>query len=148
MHTHEDNGALYNLLCVELGMKDAWVEYHNNGDYFNMYNWHISGLPAWGNWDSVERFMYKSGGGVDLVVSDFRFVEVYDENGNTVSDHAAAECEFTFIKTEDFKENTQELTVAEPAKNSFIHKLMWFVTVLVKVFSDIGNLPELLKELG
>ena len=148
LHSCEDNSALYNILCVELGMKDAWVEFHNNGDYFNMYNWHISGLPAWGNWDSVERFMYKSGGGVDLVVSDFRYVEVYDSNGKVISDHAAAECDFTFIKTEDFVENTQELSVTSPVKNNFIQKLMWFITAFVKILSDIGNLPELLKDIG
>ena len=147
IHTHEDNRSLYNTLYLECGLKDAWVEYHNNGDYFNMYNWHITGLPAWGNWDSVERFMYKSGGGVDLVVSDFRYTFVKDDSGKNVSDHAAAECDFTFIKTADFVENTQELYVGSAPKNKFIHNLMWFLTALVKVLSDIGNLPELLKEL-
>ena len=148
LHSQEDGNALYNILCVELGMKDAWVEYHNNGDYFNMYEWHVSGLPAWGNWDSVERFMYKPGGGVDLVVSDFRYVEVCDDNGKVISDHAAAECDFTFIKTEDFAENTQGLEVTSPVKNNFIQKLMWFITAFFKILSDIGNLPELIGELG
>ena len=147
IHTHEGNRSLYNALYLECGLKDAWVEYHNNGDYFNMYNWHISGLPSWGNWDSVERFMYKSGGGVDIVISDFRYAQVTDDSGKAVSDHASAECDFTFIKTEDFVENTQELYVGKPAKNKFIHNLMWFITALIKVLSDIGNLPELLKEL-
>ena len=147
IHTHEDNGALYKTLYEQCGLKDAWVEYHNNGDYFNMYNWHISGLPAWGNWDSVERFMYKSGGGVDLVVSDFRYVEVTDDSGKVISDHAAAECDFTFIKTEDFVENTQQLEVSKPEGYDFIHRFVWVLRVLFMVFSDIGNLPELLKEL-
>lgn len=147
MHVHEDDGALYKTLYEECGLKDAWIEYHNNGDYFNLYKWHISGLEAWGNWDSVERFMYKSGGGVDIVVSDFRYVEVCDDNGNAISDHSAAECDFTFIKTEDFVENTQELKVTDSPKKDFIHRLMWFVTALMKVLSDIGNLPELLKEI-
>ncbi len=148
LHSGENNNALYNILCVELGMKDAWVEYHNNGDYFNMYKWHVSGLPSWGNWDSVERFMYRAGGGVDLVVNDFRYVEVYDSNESVISDHAAAECDFTFIKTEDFVENTQELTVTKTSGNNFIHKLMWFFKALFKILSDIGNLPELLKDIG
>ena len=146
IHTHEDNRSLYNTLYIDCGLKDAWVEYHNNGDYFNMYNWHISGLPAWGNWDSVERFMYKSGGGVDIVIDDFRYVEVSDDSGKVISDHSSAECDFTFIKTEDFTENTQELKVGQAPKDKFIHNLMWFLTALVKVLSDLGNLPELLKE--
>lgn len=146
IHTHEDDGSLYKTLYLECGLKDAWMEYHNNGDYFNLYNWHITGLPAWGNWDSVERFMYKPGGGVDVVVSDFRYTQVVADDGTVASDHNAAECDFTFIKTDDFVENTQELQVTKPTKNNFIQKLMWFVTALIKVLSDLGNLPELLKE--
>ena len=146
IHTHEDDGALYKTLYLECGLKDAWIEYHNNGDYFNLYNWHISGLPAWGNWDSVERFMYKSGGGVDVVVSDFRYTQVFNGDGEVASDHAAAECDFTFIKTEGFVENTQELKVAKSDRNDFIHNLIWFVTAFIKVISDLGNLPELIKE--
>lgn len=147
IHSREDNDSLYNILYKQCGLKDAWVEYHNNGDYFNMYNWHISGLSAWGNWDSVERFMYRSGGGVDIVVSDFRYAQVSDDSGKIVSDHAAAECDFTFIKTADFVENTQSLETVKATKNDFIHSLMWIVTAFFKVLSDIGNLPELLKEL-
>ena len=147
MHTHEDNGALYKALCVELGFKDAWVEHHNNGDYFNMYDWHMTKLPAWGNWDSVERFMYKSGGGVDLMVEDFRFVSVKDAAGETVSDHAAAECDFTFIKTEEFKENTEELQVVTTTPNTFLYRVKWFFKALAMILSDLGNLPELLKEI-
>ena len=148
IHTHEDNGALYNTLYVECGLKDAWVEYHNDGDYFNMYKWHTSGLSAWGNWDSVERFMYKSGGGVDLVVDDFRYTNVTDANGKAISDHAAAECDFTFIKTEDFVENTQELYEVEASGNGFLNRIRYILQALIKILSDLGNLPELLKELG
>ena len=146
MHTHEDNGALYETLCVEGGFKDAWIEFHNNGDYFNVYNWHITGLPAWGNWDSVERFMYRPGGGVDIVVSDFRYVEVTDNNGNPVSDHSSAECEFTFIKTEDLAENTEELEIVAPAELNLLQRFMIIIETLIKIFSDISNLPELIEE--
>ena len=148
MHSHEDNGALYKTFCVELGFKDAWIEYHNDGDYFNMSDWHSSGLSAWGNWDSVERFLYRSGGGVDLTVSDFRYTWVTDDSGKNVSDHAAAECDFTFIKTADFKENTQELHQISSSGSNILNTFKWILKVLTLVFSDLGNLPELLKELG
>ena len=146
MHVHENNGALYNTLHVECGLKDAWIEHHNNGDYFDLYKWHISGLPAWGNWDSVERFMYKSGGGVDVDVSDFRYVEVYNENGKPISDHVAAECDFTFIKTPEFVENTQELQVNNKPQNTFLRLIKWIFKDLIMIISDIGNLPFLIKE--
>lgn len=147
IHTHEDDGALYKTLYLECGLKDAWIEHHNGGDYFDLYKWHITDLPAWGNWDSVERFMYKPGGGVDVVVSDFRYVEVTDDNGKVISDHSSAECDFTFIKTTDFVENTQKLQVTIDSGNDFIYRLKWILRALIMVFLDIGNLPELLKEL-
>ena len=147
IHSHEDNGALYEILYRDCGLKDAWVEYHNNGNYFDMYKWHISGLPSWGNWDSVERFMYKPGGGVDIVVSDFRYVEVYDDNGKVISDHSSAECDFTLIKTSYFVENTQQLNKTEPTGNDFVYKLKWLWSALVMILSDLKNFPELIKDL-
>ncbi|MBE6821178.1 MAG: hypothetical protein E7516_09040 [Ruminococcaceae bacterium] len=147
MHTHEDDGALYKTLYLQCGLKDAWIEYHNNGDYFNLYDWHITGLPAWGNWDSVERFMYKSGGGVDIVVKDFRYVEVCNDDGEAVSDHSSAECDFTFIKTADFVENTQKLRTVENTGNGLLHRIKWILKDLIMILSDLRNLPGLLKEL-
>ncbi|MBO5859806.1 MAG: endonuclease/exonuclease/phosphatase family protein [Clostridia bacterium] len=147
MHVHEDDGALYKTLILQCGLKDAWTEYHNNGDYFDFYNWHVSGLVAWGTWDSVERFMYKSGGGVDIVVSDFRFVNVYDKNGKAISDHASAECDFTFIKTEDFVKNTQELQIIKTSENNFLNNLKWIFKALIMILSDLHNIPELIKEI-
>ena len=146
MHTHEDDGALYKTLYVECGLKDAWIEYHNDGDYFNLYKWHITGLPAWGNWDSVERFMYKSGGGVDVVVSDFRYVEVRDDTGKVISDHSSAECDFTFIKTTDFVENTQKFQINNVSPDTFFNRIKWIFKDLVMILSDLYNFPELLKE--
>ena len=90
--------------------------------------------------------MYRSGGGVDIVVSDFRYVNVSDDNGNLISDHAAAECDFTFIKTEDFVGNTQHLEVVKSG-NNFMHRIMWFFKALFLVLSDIDNISELLNEL-
>ena len=147
LHGREDNYSLYNILCVELGMKDAWVEYLNGGDYFNMSEWYATGVPSWGNWDSVERFIYRAGGGVDLTVSDFRYVNVSDDSGKTVSDHAAAECEFTFIKTADFTENTQDLRTVPAPLSDFIYRIKWFFKALFMILSDLENLPELLKDL-
>lgn len=146
MHVHEDDGALYKTLYLECGLKDAWIEHHNNGDYFNLYKWHISGVEPWGNWDSVERFMYRAGGGVDIVVNDFRFVEVCGENGKAASDHSSAECDFTFIKTEDFVENTQKLQTVKTTKNNFIYRINRIIRDLIMILSDLRNIPELIKE--
>ena len=147
LHYAEDNGALYNIFCAELGLKDAWVEFKNEGNYFDYSKWFATGELAWGNWDAVERFMYRAGGGVDITVSDLRYVDVNNSDGKAVSDHAAAECDFTFIKTADFVENTQELEVVKTSGSNFLNKLMWFFKALIMILSDLGNLPELLKDL-
>ncbi len=145
LHSREADSSLYKIFCQELGMKDAWVEFHNGGDYFNMSDWYNTGLPSWGNWDSVERFMYRAGGGVDITVSDFRYVNVSDDSGKLLSDHASAECDFTFIKTEDFTENTQELETVGKSSFGFFRQILWIFKVLAMVLTDVGNLPEILK---
>ena len=91
--------------------------------------------------------MYRAGGGVDITVSDLRYVDVNNADGKAVSDHASAECDFTFIKTSDFVENTQELEVVKTSGSNFLNKLMWFFKALIMILSDLGNLPELLKDL-
>ena len=148
LHSNENNSSLYRILYQQCGLKDAWVEYHNEGDYFNFSKWFETGLVAWGNWDPVERFMYKSGGGVDIVVDDFRCVRVYDDNGLSVSDHASAECDFTFIKTEDFEENTQELNVVKTSINDLFYRIKWFFKALFLIFSDFDNISGIIGELG
>ncbi len=147
LHGREEDSSLYRIFCEELGMKDAWVEVLNGGDYFNMSEWYNTGLPAWGNWDSVERFMYRAGGGVDVIASDFRYVDVTDGSGKVISDHASAECDFTLIKTEDFIENGQELEEVGPTGLEFFRQILWVFKVLAMILTDIENLPELLKEL-
>ena len=81
------------------------------------------------------------------LLKDFRFVSVKDADGESVSDHAAAECDFTFIKTEEFKENTEKLQVVTTTPNTFLYRVKWFFKALAMILSDLGNLPELLKEI-
>ncbi len=147
MHRHVDNGNMYEYFYEQCGLKDAWVEVHNGGDYNNFYQWHISGMEAWGNWDSVERFMYKSGGGVGVIATDFNFIEVTNENGNVISDHSAAECEFTFIKTDGFVENTQQLEVTEKTGSNFINNIKWIFKDLAVILSNLDELFLAISEL-
>jgi hypothetical protein len=89
-----------------------------------------------------------SSSGVDIVIDDFRYTNVTDDSGKAVSDHAAAECDFTFIKTADFTENGDGLEVNKTSIDNFFYRLKWILRALVKVLSDLGNLPSLLEELG
>lgn len=125
------------------GLKEAWVELNNNGDYVNFdtffENYGGSYSQCWGVWDSVEKFMYKNGGGVEIKPESFTYTWIEDANGVRISDHAAAECVLTFTKTADFVENTQELTVV-PAKNYFLNTLVWFIKDLVLVLQHWDEL--------
>ncbi len=147
LHYFEEDAALYNIFCEQLGMKDAWVEFCNDGNYKDFSKWFATGVTAWGNWDAVERYMYRSGGGVDIEVSDLRYVAVTKADGTAVSDHNSAECDFTFIKTEDFVENTEELSVVKTPATNFFNQIYWFFKALMMIFSDIDNLPSILEEL-
>lgn len=149
MHTHEANSDMYGIFIKECGFKDAWVEVLNDSDYYNMHKWHISGLPAWGNWDSVERFFYKGTDGVTVLATDFEFIEVLDSNGKPVSDHSAAACEFTFFKTDAFEENTQKLEVVTESTDTLAKTLEWLwkdfinaLTHLDQIFTAIARVIE------
>lgn len=122
----------------QLGLKNAWTEIHNAGNYEDYSEW-ISTGDNWGKWDSVEMFLYKSGGGVELNVTDFAYHFLEDENGMRLSDHAAATAVFTYEKTDSFVENTQKMQVtkADPVKLCF--------TYVVNIFADLMKIFQVPK---
>lgn len=149
MHTHEANSDMYGIFIKGCGFKDAWVEVRNDSDYYNMHKWFESGLKAWGNWDSVERFFYKGCDGVGVIAKDFNFIEVLNSNGKPVSDHSAAECEFEFVKTDAFRENTQKLEVVMESTDTTAKTLEWLwkdfinaITHLDQIFTAIVRVIE------
>lgn len=95
-----DASLLKETLVDGCGLKDAWVETANNGNYddYSFYAESVGGsLPSkWGIWDSVERFMYKDGGGIELNVEEFSYVRITTADGSTVSDHNGAYAKFSY----------------------------------------------------
>ncbi|MBQ6932712.1 MAG: endonuclease/exonuclease/phosphatase family protein [Clostridia bacterium] len=140
MHTHEANSNMYEYFIEDCGFKDAWVEVKNDSDYYNMHKWHVSGLPAWGNWDSVERFFYKGCDGVGVIAKDFNFIEVLNAKGKPASDHSAAECEFEFIKTDAFEENTQKLEVVTESTDTAEKTLKWLWKDFVNAITHLDQI--------
>lgn len=140
MHTHEANSDMYGIFIKECGFKDAWVEVRNDSDYYNMHKWFESGLKAWGNWDSVERFFYKGCDGVGVIAKDFNFIEVLNSNGKPASDHSAAECEFEFVKTDAFRENTQKLEVVTESTDTMAKTLEWIWKDLVNALTHLDQI--------
>lgn len=146
LHTTPDvNSNMYEIFHENCGLKDAWVEIHNNGDYHDFSSWYQTGLSYWGGWDSVEKFLYKDGGGITVSPKEFKYTWIKNDAGADISDHAAAECVFEFTVTEDFVENTQKLEVVKqsPLRN-LLNFIKWFIKDLVYILSHTDELMEFL----
>ncbi len=147
LHATEVNSDQYKIFHQFCELKDAWVEIHNDGDYKDFSKWTSTGISPWGNWDSVEKFLYKDGGGVTVEILDQKFTRIKDEAGVDVSDHAAAEVIFKFTKTDSFVENTQELNVKKLTNplTIFFNMVEWIFKDLEYILSHISELVDFLK---
>lgn len=95
--TKADDSNIHYYFLEKCGLKDAWVELYNGGDYYDFESWKATDDPNhfdhyWGRWDSVEKVMYKNGGGIEIEAVSFNYEFVTNEKGNRVSDHANAIC--------------------------------------------------------
>lgn len=147
LHATEVNSGQYQIFHQLCGLKDAWIEIHNDGDYKNFDKWYATGLSPWGNWDSVEKFLYKDGAGVTVEAIDQNFTWIKDASGADMSDHAAAEVTFKFTKTENFTEDTGTLRVI-PVPNVLkiiLNMLRWILKDLNHIVSHFDELLEFLK---
>lgn len=145
-HSRSDYPSkLYDFFCVRGGMKDAWIELFNGGDYFDFAVYQNSDVEFWGNWDSVEKFMYKDGGGVTVTAKEFKYSQVLNADGEALSDHAAAECVFEFTVTEDFVKNTQNLEVVtqSPLRNVF-NTIKWIFKDLIHVVTHLDEFIDMI----
>lgn len=132
-----DEEMMYDL-TDKYGFKDAWIETNNNGNYDDFSEWKkLYPNSYWGIWDSVEKFYYRSGGGIEINPVDFEYFVTENENGESLSDHNGAVCNFTFTKTDSFTEDTRELTVTRQGLFAkFISTIKWIFKDLVFVFRD------------
>ena len=140
----EQNSNMYAFFHARGGLKDAWVEVCNGGNYKNFDKWKGTGR-YWGSWDSVEKFLYKSGGGITVEAVDFKYKWVTGESGENLSDHAAAECTFKFTVEERPAENTQELTVTRPKfMRNFLNNIKWLFKDLWYAITHFDEIVELI----
>lgn len=145
-HSRPDYASkMYSFFCERGGMKEAWVELCNDGDYFDFSQWQQSGTEFWGEWDSVEKFFYKDGAGVTVTAKEFNYSWILNEEGESVSDHAAAECAFEFTVTDDFIENTQQLEIVKqsPFRN-FFNTIKWIFKDLIHVLLNVDEFIEMI----
>ena len=141
-----DERAMLEVIKEEGGFRDAWIELKNNGDYKNFASWYATGVSYWGNWDSVEKFYYRNGGGVEITANDFEYKAFIGADGQNLSDHNAAVCTFTFTKTADFKEDTRTHKVNNPSDFSiFMNTLKWIMKDLSYILSNFDQILALIK---
>lgn len=146
--SHLNNGPGFNEYMIEeCGLKDAWTELYNNGNYEDYSKWAAQYVGYyWGIWDSVEKFLYKDGGGVHVSAESFEYLTFRNSNGESISDHNAASAKITFTKTADFVENTENLSVTKENKFvAFIKKISVIVKDLAKIFANFDDLLAYLK---
>ena len=140
----KDDDGLKEYMLDACSFKEAWVELHNKGDYYDFSAFRGSG-EAWGNWDSAEKFFYRDGGGVSLVPLKSEYEFLYAPDGTNLSDHASLSAVFEVVKTENFKESDISLSVtSRNERDSFIKRVFLILTDLFKAFSHLGELKNVL----
>lgn len=75
----------YETLIKKAGLTDAWAEIHNGGncDFANSKQWNPT-LK-----ETLDRVMFKSGGGVELKAEKYEYAEFTNEKGETYTDHVS-----------------------------------------------------------
>ena len=145
-----DNSRLKEIFVDDLGLKDAWVEVKNNGNYNDCsyyLNTYGSGWTGkWGVWDSVERFMYKDGGGISLSCTSFEYVDVLNSKGLPCSDHKAAEAAFSYSVSSQGENLGEGTAVTE--NNGFMEILRRIVTFIQKLILGITNFDKVRAYFG
>ncbi|MGN1442744.1 MAG: endonuclease/exonuclease/phosphatase family protein, partial [Acutalibacteraceae bacterium] len=147
--SYSRNSNIGPILYEKAGLKDAWIEVNNGGDYtdFSYFRetYGMSWSQKWGKWDSVEKILYKNGGGVEIEPTECSYKFYLDENGTSLSDHASISAVFSVKKTADFVGNTETLTVTK--KNSFDMFIKKVFVIFTDLFKALAHLDEALEYL-
>ena len=100
---------MHRILITEGEFVDAWVEMKNDGNYLQgeenkalVQSWYDRfGGHDWGRWDSVERVLYRNGGGISFSPTRFEYVIYTDRSDDikALTDHRMMECVIEIDKT-------------------------------------------------
>ena len=133
---------LYGNLIVPTGLADVWAELFNgvNCDYGDGSSWN----PSYG--ESIDRVMYKNGGGVTFTPKTFEYIMMTDAQGKTHTDHMAASATLTYGITDPI-ENTEELKTEGPISGfqMFLKQLKAVFRDLYLIFTNLNELADLFQ---
>lgn len=140
--------GLWENLMEPLGLTDVWIELYNGGNTAD-FSAHFDSPEKW---DSIEKFLYRDGGGIDLTPTAFSYEYLTDEEGGALSDHPAAIAAFTWSKTEDFAEYTGELADSPGFFAAIGRFFAGIANKIAFIFTDLwkilANWQELVEYLG
>lgn len=105
------NGAddPYTNLVKKAGLTDSWAEIHNGGncDFNSGKEWNPT-LK-----ETLDRVMFKSGGGVELKVESYEYIEFTNEKGETYTDHVSTRACLSYEVTGEVKK-PEKLELPKP----------------------------------
>ncbi len=134
---HENDSGLYLNLMAECDLTDVWIALNNDGDTED-FSTHINSSERW---DAIEKVLYRSGGGVELIPTAFAYEWPTDENGASLSDHPAAVCSFIYTLSADYKLTPEPMSVTERRYLSdAVTKVKYIALDLWKIFSNADQL--------
>ncbi len=145
-----DSSNLKSILVDGCGLKDAWVELKNNGDY-NDCSSYIESMGGrwdqkWGKWDAVERFMYKDGGGIKLDCTSFEYITVLNKSGKSASDHVAASAKFSYTVISPAGDQGElDSSHGTSGIQEFFRKIVSFFKAIMLIFNNFDKIKEELK---
>ena len=135
--------GLFDYLIKPTGLKDCWAEIHNNGDYI---------YDDGGEWnptlyETVDRVMFKSGGGVELDAKTLQYIQYVDEQGKTFTDHIATKVRIDYTVTGE-PINTQPLEAPKPFDpfQRFVDGVASVFKTLFLIFTNLHELVYLIEE--
>lgn len=136
--SRERGTGMYDQLIAGAGLRDTWVEVHNGGNYIytDDESWTDPGV------ESVDRVMFKNGGGVEFTAESIENIQLLNEKGKTLTDHLTAYGVLRYTIT-DPPANTEEL-VEEPPPTMLEAFRKEVVYTLQAIWLLITSLDELL----
>ena len=128
----------YTSLIKTAGLKDGWAEIHNGGncDYNSGKEWNPT-LK-----ETLDRVMFKSGGGVNLGIESYEYVEFTNEKGETYTDHVSTRAVITYEITGK-TEKPEELIVPKQ-QNKFVRVMKETFSIIKTLIVGILHLYELI----
>ncbi|MCD7774488.1 MAG: hypothetical protein LUG85_07740 [Clostridiales bacterium] len=150
LEDEEYGDCLVENLLEAAHLNDAWAVQtidaieEDPSDYSAYYEYaEVTSLTedqAWGHYDSVERFCYADGNGIDLSLDDFYYFEICDDTGRSLSDHYAASATFSYEIIEKVQDTSSSHDSADTTQNvGFLFK---FLNYIASLFKAIGLLLQ------